>query len=117
MTNLNSDRPDPDDPLVQFLRTEYRAIVVQDLDVEWRCLAWIERKACGDSEPATEALCAGCPVRDECLVTALVVEDAAAIRGGLTREARAALFVAIERDAFVLDGWLRERAQQLHGVS
>ena len=60
-----------------------------------------------------EALCAGCPVRDECLVTALVVEDAAAIRGGLTREARAALFVAIEQDAFGLDDWLRERAQQL----
>ena len=34
MTNVNADR------LVQFLRMEYRAIVVQELDVDWRCLAW-----------------------------------------------------------------------------
>jgi WhiB family redox-sensing transcriptional regulator len=38
-----------------------------------------------------KAFCAGCPVRETCLVAALEIGDAHGIRGGLTEEERAPL--------------------------
>ncbi|HOQ52428.1 WhiB family transcriptional regulator [Micropruina sonneratiae] len=111
MSNVKADR------LLQFLRMEYRAIVVQEVDVNWRCPSWTAQTACSEGVEPTPALCAACPVKAECLVTALVVDDPAPIRGGLTREDRTAAFLAIEQDAFHLDDWLRERAQELRMVS
>ena len=56
MTNLKAD------PLVQFLRMEYRAIVVQELDVELALPCPGHAKAaCGEGVAPTPALCAGMP--------------------------------------------------------
>lgn len=112
MSNVTADR------LLQFLRMEYRGIVVQEaVEVNWRCPSWTAQAACGEGVEPSPALCAACPVKAECLVTALVVDDPAPIRGGLTRDERTAAFLAVEQDAFHLDEWLRERAQELRLVS
>lgn len=111
MTSVTADR------LLQFLRMEYRAIVVQDVEDNWRCPSWTTRAVCGEGVEPSPALCGACPVRAECLMTAIVVDDPAPLRGGLTREARTAAFLAIEQDAFKLDDWLRARSQELRRVA
>lgn len=102
--------------VVGFLRAEYRACVVEDIGINWRCPRWIAEASCSTGVEPSRALCAVCPVKAECLLTAMVLDDAAPIRGGLNRQERAAAFVAAEQDAFRLDDWLRARAAELRQV-
>ena len=45
------------DRLVQFLRMEYRAIVVQELDVNWRCPSWTAHKRVRRRESSQRRRC------------------------------------------------------------
>ena len=51
-------------------------------------------------------LCARCPVRDECLAAALVIDHPAPIRAGYTHHERRVLFDQLAATAKELDDWI-----------
>lgn len=83
---------------------------------EYRRDEWRDEAACADSDPdlffptpggsATEAkaICAGCPVRDECLADAIRTGEEYGVRGGVS--ARQRRFMAHGRGRLVaLPAW------------
>lgn len=100
--------------LDRFALWEYRALVVENAGLSdgWRNTSWVGRAACADQSPTAE-LCALCPVVDECLAAALVTDNAAPLRAGLTVDERRSWFADLDEVARALDPWLAERRVQL----
>ncbi len=82
--------------LVDLTVFEYRSMVVRRLGVtaEWRGVDWTDDAACVDYPAATPELCGRCPAVAECLAAAVVSDDRAEWRGGLSRADRERLWAA-----------------------
>src|SRR5690625_1122490 len=92
--------------IAAYARWEHRAIILQDTDLpeSWRDSTWTRQAACR-FESVTVQLCADCPVQQECLAAALVIDHPAPIRAGLTRDERHELFADLVATAKQLDDW------------
>ncbi|GAA2773802.1 WhiB family transcriptional regulator [Saccharopolyspora taberi] len=74
-----------------MLTQDWRAdAACQDMDPELFAPASYEGPGAVQAE-AAKAVCAGCPVVDECLQGAIAQEDDTTVRGGMTPEERRAL--------------------------
>jgi hypothetical protein len=94
--------------LAEYARLEYRRLVVDhaDLPISWRNLDWLDRAACRYMLAPDHGMCEACPVSKECLGAALLVDDPARLRGGLTRPERVDLWSALEAVAQQHEPWI-----------
>jgi hypothetical protein len=85
--------------LADLAAFEYRSLVVGRLRVmaEWRGLEWTDSAACTDVPAVTPSVCGRCSVVAECLAAAIVSDDPAEWRAGLSRTDREQLWVGLER--------------------
>ena len=89
----------PDGRLIcDLVGFEYRSMVIRQLQVtvEWQLVEWLDLAACRHKGTATPRTCAGCPVRAPCLTAALVLDDPAPWRGGVSRDEREQLWEQLE---------------------
>lgn len=104
--------------LYRVLMVEYRCLVLQnsDLDDSWRDLDWVHDAPCGGFLRAAPEMCSGCPVVHQCLAAALVTDDHADWRGGMSRAQRFALWLELEELALRLEPWLIRYLEVTHRV-
>lgn len=95
--------------VVAAARVNYRALVLENTlgDPGWRDPAWLDQATCAD-DPAQVQVegCEACTVWLACLTTALVLDEQAPVRAGLTLPVRAELFSHLEGEAVALEPWL-----------
>ncbi len=103
-----------DDPLadrlrlVEFARLHYRQLILQDagLPEAWADVTWLEEAACRYAANPDFGMCEACPVVEECLAAALLLDDPARVRGGLDRRTRSQLWIGLEARALQTDPWI-----------
>jgi hypothetical protein len=99
--------------LGQFARWEYRQLVLEhsELPASWRNLGWLDRTACRYALAPDHGMCEACPVVKDCLAAALLVDDQARLRGGLTQSERVEPWTVLEAFAQQIEPWIGEPPQ------
>jgi len=82
----------------------------EPLPASLRDPGWVARADC-QGGPPSPALCRRCPVAEQCLAFALVTDDRAPLRAGLSREERLHTLARLEGLADALDPWIFAEAQ------
>jgi hypothetical protein len=96
--------------LDEFARLHYRQLILQDagLPEAWADTTWVEEAACRYAAKPDYGMCEACPVVEECLAAALLLDNPARLRGGLDRRTRSQLWVGLEARTLQADPWISD---------